>query len=254
VELMKLVSWNVNGLRACINKGFLDFFREADSDIFCIQEIKLQEGQIDLDLGGYRQYWNYAAKKGYSGTAVFTRHTPLSVQYGIGKQEHDQEGRVITLEFEDFFLVNVYTPNSQRGLARLAYRMEWEDAFRDYLKELDTGKPVIICGDLNVAHKEIDIKNPASNRKSAGFTDEERAKMTELLAQGFTDTFRHFYPDKKDAYTWWSYFSNARERNVGWRIDYFLVSDRLQDSLHDAGILADVMGSDHCPVTLELKK
>ncbi|MDD2283074.1 MAG: exodeoxyribonuclease III [Eubacteriales bacterium] len=250
---MKLASWNVNGLRACVNKGFLESFAAIDSDIFCLQEIKLQEGQIHLDLEGYQQYWNYAVKKGYSGTAVFTRLTPLSVQYGLGQAEHDREGRVLNLEFDDFYLVNVYTPNSQRGLARLEYRLEWEDVFREYLKELDSKKPVIICGDLNVAHKEIDIKNPASNRKNAGFTDEERAKLTELLDQGFIDTFRHFYPDKKDAYSWWSYFSNARERNIGWRIDYFLVSDRLKKSLTDAAILSYIMGSDHCPVTLELE-
>ena len=250
---MKLISWNVNGLRACINKGFLEFFQEADSDIFCLQETKLQEGQIHLDLEGYQQYWNYAVKKGYSGTAVFTRRNPLSVQYGLGQPEHDREGRVLNLEFDDFYLVNVYTPNSQRGLARLEYRLEWEDVFREYLKELDSKKPVIICGDLNVAHKEIDIKTPASNRKIAGFTDEERAKMTELLDLGFIDTFRHFYPDKKDAYSWWSYFSNARERNIGWRIDYFLVSDRLKEALTDAAILSEIMGSDHCPVTLELE-
>ena len=250
---MKLASWNVNGLRACMNKGFLDSFAAINSDIFCLQEIKLQEGQIHLDLEGYQQYWNYAVKKGYSGTAVFTRLNPLSVQYGLGQPEHDREGRVLNLEFEDFYLVNVYTPNSQRGLARLEYRMEWEDVFREYLKELDSKKPVIICGDLNVAHKEIDIKNPASNRKNAGFTDEERAKLTELLDQGFVDSFRHFYPDKKDAYSWWSYFSNARERNIGWRIDYFLVSDRLKESLTDAAILSEIIGSDHCPVTLELE-
>ncbi|HBI56045.1 MAG TPA: exodeoxyribonuclease III [Firmicutes bacterium] len=250
---MKLISWNVNGLRACLNKDFLEFFQEADSDIFCLQEIKLQEGQIHLDLEGYQQYWNYAVKKGYSGTAVFTRLNPLSVQYGLGQAEHDREGRVLNLEFDDFYLVNVYTPNSQRGLARLEYRMEWEDVFRKYLKRLDQTKPVVICGDLNVAHKEIDIKNPASNRKNAGFTDEERAKMTELLNQGFIDSFRHFFPDKKDAYSWWSYFSNARERNVGWRIDYFLVSDRLKESLTDAAILSEIMGSDHCPVILELE-
>ena len=250
---MKFISWNVNGLRACINKGFLEFFQEADSDIFCLQETKLQEGQIHLDLEGYQQYWNYAVKKGYSGTAVFTRRNPLSVQYGLGRPEHDREGRVLNLEFDDFYLVNVYTPNSQRGLARIEYRMEWEDVFREYLTELDSKKPVVICGDLNVAHKEIDIKNPASNRKNAGFTDEERAKMTELLDQGFIDSFRHFYPDKKDAYSWWSYFSNARERNIGWRIDYFLVSDRLKESLSDAAILSEIMGSDHCPVTLELE-
>lgn len=249
---MKLISWNVNGLRACVEKGFLEFFLQADADIFCLQEIKLQAGQIQLDLDGYWQYWNYAEKKGYSGTAVFTRVKPLAEYYGINLPVHDQEGRVITLEFESFFLVNVYTPNSQRGLARLEYRLEWEEAFQSYLKELDARKPVIVCGDLNVAHKEIDIKNPATNRKNAGFTDEERQKMTELLAKGFTDTFRHFYPDKVDAYTWWSYFRKARERNVGWRIDYFLVSDRLKAILADASILAQIMGSDHCPVVLEL--
>lgn len=249
---MKLISWNVNGLRACINKGFLDFFTEANSDIFCVQETKLQEGQVELDMEGYQQYWNCAVKKGYSGTAVFTRIEPLSVNYGIGQEVHDQEGRVITLEFPEFYLVNVYTPNSQRGLARLDYRMEWEGAFQAYLRELDEEKPVVICGDLNVAHKEIDIKNPSSNRKNAGFTDEERGKMTELLDKGFVDTFRHFYPDKKHAYTWWSYFSNARERNSGWRIDYFLTSARMNNTLVDAGILPEIMGSDHCPVVLEL--
>lgn len=250
---MKMISWNVNGLRACIKKGFLDFFQEADSDIFCLQETKLQEGQVELDLEGYEQYWNCAVKKGYSGTAVFTKVKPLSVNYGIGQEVHDQEGRVITLEFPEFYLVNVYTPNSQRGLARLDYRMEWEDAFQAYLKDLDEQKPVVLCGDLNVAHKEIDIKNPSSNRKNAGFTDEERARMTELLDKGFIDTFRHFYPDKEHAYTWWSYFRNARERNSGWRIDYFLVSERLEDSLDGAEILSDIMGSDHCPAVLELK-
>ena len=250
---MKLISWNVNGLRACVGKGFLDFFKAADSDIFCLQETKLQQGQIDLDLEGYEQYWNYAVKKGYSGTAVFTKHSPLSVKYGIGKEEHDQEGRVITLEFAEFYLVNVYTPNSQRGLARLEYRMEWEADFTNYLKELDSEKPVILCGDLNVAHKEIDLKNPKNNKKNAGFSDEERAKMTELQDQGFIDTFRHFYPDKTEAYSWWSYFRNARERNSGWRIDYFVVSERLKDQLVDAQIHADIMGSDHCPVSLEIK-
>jgi len=249
---MKLISWNVNGLRACLNKGFMDFFNEADSDVFCLQETKLQEGQVELDLEGYEQYWNCAVKKGYSGTAVFTKTTPLSVNYGIGQEVHDQEGRVITLEFEHFYLVNVYTPNSQRGLARLEYRMEWENAFQNYLQKLDAMKPVVLCGDLNVAHKEIDIKNPASNRKNAGFTDEERQKMTELLNKGFIDSFRHFYPDKEHAYTWWSYFRNARERNSGWRIDYFLISKRLKDSLVDAAIHADILGSDHCPVALEL--
>lgn len=245
---MRLISWNVNGLRACIGKGFLDFFHESEADIFCLQEIKLQQGQIHLELEGYHQYWNYAVKKGYSGTAIFSRHKPLSVKYGIGQLVHDQEGRVITLELKDFYLVNVYTPNSQRGLARLEYRMEWEQAFQEYIQGLDQSKPVIICGDLNVAHKEIDIKNPAANRKNAGFTDEERGKMTDLLDKGFTDSYRHFYPDKADAYTWWSYFRNARERNIGWRIDYFLVSDRLQTNLQDAFILPDIMGSDHCPV------
>lgn len=249
---MKLISWNVNGLRACINKGFLDFFKEAGSDIFCIQETKLQEGQVELDLKGYEQYWNSAVKKGYSGTAVFTKIKPLNVQKGIGQEVHDQEGRVLTLEFDKFFLVNVYAPNSQDGLARLAYRMEWEEAFQGYLMNLDAKKPVIICGDLNVAHKEIDIKNPSSNRKNAGFTDEERAKLTQLLDQGFIDTFRHFYPDKTGAYSWWSYFRNARERNSGWRIDYFLVSERLRDSLLSAAIHSDILGSDHCPVGLEL--
>ena len=249
---MKLVSWNVNGLRACLGKGFMEYFKTADSDIFCLQEIKLQQGQVDLDLEGYEQYWNYAVKKGYSGTAVFTKQTPISVQYGIARKEHDQEGRVITLEFNDFYLVNVYTPNSQRGLLRLDYRMEWEEAFLDHLKALDKQKPVILCGDLNVAHKEIDIKNPASNKKSAGFSDEEREKMTVLLDQGFIDTFRHFYPDKTEAYSWWSYFRNARERNSGWRIDYFVVSERLKGKLVDAEIHADIMGSDHCPVSLEI--
>ncbi|MDK2917480.1 MAG: exodeoxyribonuclease [Candidatus Petromonas sp.] len=249
---MKLVSWNVNGLRACVRKGFLEYFKEVDADIFCIQETKLQEGQIDLDLEGYEQYWNYAVKKGYSGTAVFTKKKPLSVKYGVGSEEHRQEGRVITLEFEEFYLVNVYTPNSQRGLARLDYRMLWEDVFRNYLKELDSKKPVILCGDLNVAHKEIDLKNPSSNRKNAGFTDEERAKMTELLEAGFIDTFRYFYPDKKEAYTWWSYMRKARERNAGWRIDYFIVSERLKDFLKNSQIHSNIMGSDHCPIALEI--
>ena len=249
---MRIVSWNVNGLRACVRKGFLDYFEEVDADIFCVQEIKLQEGQIDLDLDGYEQYWNYAVKKGYSGTAVFTKRKPISVSYGVGIEEHDQEGRVITLEFEKFYLVNVYTPNSQRGLTRLDYRMESEDMFREYLSELDSKKPVILCGDLNVAHKEIDLKNPATNRKNAGFTDEERGKMTELLRSGFIDTFRYFYPDKEDAYTWWSYMRKSRERNVGWRIDYFIVSERLEDKLIDSQIHSDIMGSDHCPVMLKI--
>ncbi|SES98085.1 exodeoxyribonuclease-3 [Natronincola peptidivorans] len=249
---MKLISWNVNGLRACVGKGFLDYFKEVDADIFCLQETKLQEGQIDLDLEGYHQYWNYAVKKGYSGTAIFTKVEPLSVQYGIGIEEHDQEGRVITLEFEEFHLVNVYTPNAQRGLARLDYRMTWEDTFRSYLRELDAKKPVILCGDLNVAHKEIDLKNAKSNRKSAGFTDEEREKMTDLLGNGFIDSFRYFYPDKEDAYTWWSYMGKARERNVGWRIDYFIVSEKLENQMKNAEIHPHVMGSDHCPVVLEI--
>ncbi|WP_416197104.1 MAG: exodeoxyribonuclease III [Sporanaerobacter sp.] len=250
---MKLISWNVNGIRACMKKGFLDYFKEVDADIFCIQETKLQEGQIELDLEGYYDYWNYAEKKGYSGTAVFTKKKPLSVKYGVGIEEHDKEGRVITLEYKDFYLVNVYTPNSQRELARLEYRMDWEDMFRSYLLELDSKKPVIICGDLNVAHKEIDLKNPSINRKNAGFTDEERGKMTELLNSGFIDTFRYFYPDKEEAYTWWSYITKARERNAGWRIDYFLVSKELEDRLIAAEIHSDVMGSDHCPVVLEIK-
>ncbi len=249
---MKLVSWNVNGLRACVKKGFLDYFKEVDADIFCVQETKLQEGQIQLDLEGYHQYWNYAEKKGYSGTAVFTKDKPLEVRYGLGIEEHDKEGRVITLEYDDFFLVNVYTPNSQRELARLDYRMRWEDDFRVYLKDLDSNKPVILCGDLNVAHKEIDLKNPSSNRRNAGFTDEEREKMTQLLEAGFIDTFRYFYPDKEGAYTWWSYITRARERNAGWRIDYFIVSKRLKDRLKDAQIHSEVMGSDHCPVYLEI--
>lgn len=250
---MRLISWNVNGLRACVKKGFLDYFNEVDADIFCVQETKLQEGQIDLELGGYYQYWNYAERKGYSGTAVFTKDKPLSVKYGIGIEKHDNEGRVITLEYEDFYLVNVYTPNSQRELARLDYRMRWQDDFKDYLKKLDLIKPVILCGDLNVAHKEIDIKNPDTNRRSAGFTDEEREKMTELLNEGFIDTFRYFYPDKEDAYTWWSYMRKSRERNIGWRIDYFIVSERLKDRLKDAQIHSDIMGSDHCPILLEIE-
>lgn len=250
---MKLVSWNVNGLRACVRKGFLNYFEEVDADIFCVQETKLQEGQIDLNLPGYHQYWNYAEKKGYSGTAVFTKDKPLDVKYGLGIEEHDKEGRVITLEFEYFYLVNVYTPNSQRELTRLDYRMIWEDEFRNYLKELDSIKPVILCGDLNVAHKEIDLKNPSTNRRNAGFTDEERGKMTELLGTGFIDTFRYFYPDKEDAYTWWSYMRKARDRNVGWRIDYFIVSERFKDRLKDAQIHSEVMGSDHCPVMLEIE-
>ena len=251
---MKLVSWNVNGLRACMGKGFMDFFKEADADIFCIQESKLQEGQISLELPGYHQYWNYAVKKGYSGTAIFTKEEPLSVSYGLGLEEHDQEGRVITLEFPDFYMVTVYTPNSQDGLARLDYRMTWEEEFLKYLKKLEEKKPVIFCGDLNVAHKEIDLKNPKTNRKNAGFTDEERAKFTSLVDAGFIDTFRYFYPDLKDAYSWWSYRFHAREKNAGWRIDYFLVSPQLKERLEDAVIYKDVFGSDHCPVALILKE
>ena len=249
---MKLISWNVNGLRACMKKGFEDFFKEVDADIFCVQETKLQEGQIDFCPEGYECYWNYAERKGYSGTAVFTKKKPLEVIFGIGIDEHDHEGRVITLEYEDFYFVTVYTPNSQSELARLSYRMRWEDAFRDYLKELDAHKPVIVTGDMNVAHEEIDLKNPKTNRKNAGFTDEERDKFSELLAAGFVDSFRYFYPDKTDAYSWWSYRFKAREKNAGWRIDYFVVSDRLNEQMKDALIYKEVMGSDHCPVGLEI--
>ncbi|SMB78895.1 exodeoxyribonuclease-3 [Desulfonispora thiosulfatigenes DSM 11270] len=249
---MKLVSWNVNGIRACVKKGFLDYFTEVDADIFSIQETKLQEGQIDLKLEGYEQYWNYAVKKGYSGTAIFTKYTPLSVTYGIGIEEHDQEGRVITMEFPNFYLVNVYTPNSQRGLLRLDYRMNWENDFQAYLQKLDSQKPVITCGDFNVAHTEIDLKNPKTNRKNAGFSDEERDKISKLLEAGFIDSFRFFYPEKTEAYTWWSYMARAREKNVGWRIDYFLVSEKLKDKIKDAQIHAEIMGSDHCPVVLEV--
>ena len=249
---MKLVSWNVNGLRACINKGFNDFFTAASADIVCLQETKMQQGQVEVHFPGYEQFWHSAEKKGYSGTAVFTRQQPLSVAYGMGIAEHDQEGRIITLEFADFQLVNVYTPNSQRGLTRLEYRMQWEDAFRDHISRLASKKPVIICGDLNVAHQEIDIKNPASNKNNAGFTQQERDKMTELLESGLTDSFRHLYPERRDAYSWWSYMSNARERNIGWRIDYFLVSRRLDQAIREAAILPEVMGSDHCPVVLEI--
>lgn len=250
---MKLISWNVNGLRAVVRKDCLDDFLDLDGDVLCLQEIKLQEGQIDLELEGYQQYWNYAEKKGYSGTAIFTRIKPLSVRYGLDIEEHDNEGRMITLEFEDFYLINVYTPNSQRGLKRLEYRMKWEDDFRYYVKNLDKVKPVIICGDLNVAHNEIDLKNPSSNRKNPGFTDDERGKMTELLGVGFIDSFRYFYPDLEDAYTWWSYITKARERNSGWRIDYFVVSEQLKDRIEDAKIHSDIMGSDHCPVELKIK-
>ncbi len=249
---MKLISWNVNGLRAAVTKGFMDSFEALDADIFCLQETKLQPHQIELELPGYEQYWNSAVKKGYSGTAVFTKQKPISVTNGIGIEEHDQEGRVITAEYDNFYLVTCYTPNSQRELARLEYRMTWEDAFRDYLLGLDSKKPVILCGDLNVAHEEIDLKNPKTNRKNAGFTDDERQKMTELLGTGFTDSFRYLYPDKTDAYSWWSYMGKARERNVGWRIDYFIVSNRIADKIVEAKIHADIMGSDHCPVELEI--
>ena len=250
---MKLISWNVNGLRACVGKNFMDFFHEIDADIFCIQESKLQEGQIDLDLPGYHQYWNYAEKKGYSGAAIFTKQEPLSVSYGIGIEEHDKEGRVITLEFEQFYMITVYTPNSQNELARLPYRMEWEDAFRGYLKKLEETKPVVVCGDLNVAHKEIDLKNPKTNRKNAGFTDEEREKFTVLLDSGFIDTFRYFYPDVEGIYSWWSYRFQARAKNAGWRIDYFLISKCLENNLKSAHIHTDILGSDHCPVECVLE-
>ena len=251
--MTKLISWNVNGLRACVGKGFLDFFREAEADVFCIQESKLQEGQIELDLPGYHQYWNYARKKGYSGTAVFTREDPISVAYGIGMEEHDTEGRVITAEFPEYYVVTCYTPNSQDGLARLDYRMKWEDDFLAYLKKLEENKPVVFCGDLNVAHKEIDLKNPKTNRKNAGFTDEERGKFTDLLAAGFVDTFRYFYPDLEGTYSWWSYRFSARAKNAGWRIDYFCVSESLKDRLVSASIHNTVMGSDHCPVELVIE-
>ena len=247
---MKLISWNVNGLRACVQKGFLDIFKELNADMFCIQESKLQEGQISLELEGYHQYWNYAIKKGYSGTAIFTRREPMSVAYGIGIEEHDQEGRVITLEFAEFYLVTVYTPNSQSELARLDYRMRWEDAFLSYLKGLEEKKPIVFCGDLNVAHKEIDLKNPKTNRKNAGFTDEERGKFSTLLGQGFIDTYRYFYPDQEGIYSWWSYRFQARKKNAGWRIDYFCVSESLKEKLVDAKIHTEIMGSDHCPVEL----
>lgn len=246
----KFISWNVNGLRACMTKGFEEYFRSADADIFCLQETKLQKGQIDFEPEGYYSYWNYAEKKGYSGTAVFTKREPLSVSFGIGVEEHDHEGRVITLEFEEYYFVTCYTPNSQNELKRLDYRMEWEDAFLGYLKALDSKKPVIFCGDLNVAHKEIDLKNPKTNRKNAGFTDEERGKFTDLLAAGFTDTYRFFYPDTEGVYSWWSYRFKAREKNAGWRIDYFGVSQRLEDKLVSADIHTDIFGSDHCPVEL----
>ncbi|MBE5781812.1 MAG: exodeoxyribonuclease III [Clostridiales bacterium] len=250
---MKLISWNVNGLRAVMGKNFMEAFAALDADIFCLQETKLQEGQIALDLPGYHQYWHYAEKKGYSGTAIFSRFPALNVAYGIGVEEHDHEGRVITLEFEDFYLITVYTPNSQRELTRLSYRMQWEDAFLSHLKKLEEHKPVIFCGDLNVAHREIDLKNPKSNLRNAGFTQEERDKLTALLESGFIDTFRHFHPDEKDAYTWWSYMFHAREKNVGWRIDYFIASQSLEPRLCSAAIHPEILGSDHCPVELVLK-
>ncbi len=250
--MLRMISWNVNGLRACLDKGFREFVKDIDADMICLQETKLSKGQLQLELEGYHLYWNYAIKKGYSGTAIFTRQKPLAETSGIGMEEHDNEGRVLTLEFDDFYLVNVYTPNSQRELARLQYRMTWEDAFRCYLLKLDALKPVIVCGDMNVAHEEIDIRNAASNRKNAGFTDEERGKFSELLGTGFIDTFRYFYPDRKDAYTWWSYMFNARENNVGWRLDYFCVSERLKGRLLGAGIRPEVPGSDHCPIELTL--
>ena len=249
---MKFISWNVNGLRAVVTKGFEDIFRELDADFFCLQETKLQEGQIDLSFDGYQSYWNYAEKKGYSGTAIFTKHTPLSVSYGIGIEEHDREGRVITLEYEDFYLVTVYTPNSQNELKRLDYRMQWEDDFLRYIKRLEEQKPVIYCGDLNVAHTEIDLKNPKTNRKNAGFTDEEREKMTTVLSSGFTDTWRSLNPDTEGVYSWWSYRFSARQKNAGWRIDYFIVSDRIMDKVEDAKIHTDIFGSDHCPVELDI--
>lgn len=249
---MKFISWNVNGIRACLEKGFLEYFNSSNADFFCIQETKCQEGQVKLDLNNYYQYWNYAEKKGYSGTAIFSKVPPLSVSYGINKDHHNQEGRVITLEFENFYLINVYTPNSQEELARLDYRIEWENDFRTYLLSLNFIKPIIVCGDLNVAHQEIDLKNPKSNRKNAGFSDKEREKFSELLSSGFIDTFRFFYPDLKDAYSWWSYRFKAREKNVGWRIDYFLVSNSLEKTINGASIHKDVLGSDHCPVELVL--
>lgn len=250
--VMKMVSWNVNGLRACVTKGFVDIFNKLDADIFCLQETKLQEGQIDLPLEGYYQYWNYAEKKGYSGTAIFTKKEPLVVTNGIGIDEHNTEGRVITLEFQDFFFVTCYTPNSQNELKRLDYRMKWEDDFREYLLRLNKKKPVILCGDLNVAHNEIDLKNPKTNRKNAGFSDEEREKMTKLLNSGFTDSFRYLYPNKEGIYSWWSYRFNARKNNAGWRIDYFITSDSIKDKIIDSKIHTDIMGSDHCPVELDI--
>lgn len=249
---MKCISWNVNGIRACMEKGFMDFFNRTDADFFCLQETKIQPGQIELDMPGYFQYYNYAVKKGYSGTAIFTKREPVSVMYGIGMEEHDREGRVITLEYDDFYMVTCYTPNSKQELLRLDYRMVWEDDFKTYLKKLEETKPVIVCGDLNVAHKEIDLKNPKTNRHNAGFTDEERGKMTALLEDGFIDTFRYFYPDQTDIYSWWSYRFQARAKNAGWRIDYFLASDALKDKLQDAKIHTEILGSDHCPVELDI--
>lgn len=249
---MRFISWNVNGLRACMQKGFMDYFLQQEPDFFCLQEIKLQEGQIDLQIPGYSIYWNYAQKKGYSGTAIITKHIPISVQYGIGVEDLDTEGRVITLEYDQFYLVTCYTPNAQQGLARIDHRLKWEEAFCQYLTQLDQNKPVILCGDLNVAHQEIDLKNPSSNRGNAGFSDEERACFTKLLSKGFTDTFRYLYPDKTGAYSWWSYRFNARANNAGWRIDYFLVSDRLASQVSEADIHSDITGSDHCPVSLSL--
>ena len=249
---MKLISWNVNGIRACVNKGFIDFFKEQNADIFCIQETKCQEGQIDLEFDGYKSFWNSAEKKGYSGTCIFTKKEPISVSYGIGIEEHDKEGRVITLEFDKFYMVDIYTPNSKRELERLDYRCIWEDEIRKYLLNLNKQKPVIMCGDLNVAHKEIDLKNPKTNRGNAGFTDEERQKMTELLSAGFTDSFRYLYPDLTDQYSWWSYMGRAREKNIGWRIDYFIVSNDISKNIQDAYIYPEVFGSDHCPVGLKI--
>ena len=250
---MKFISWNVNGIRACLTKGFMDFFNNVDADIFCLQETKVQGGQVELELNGYHQYWNYAEKKGYSGTAIFTKKEPLSVSYGLGIEEHDKEGRVITLEFEDFYFITVYTPNSKSELERLDYRMVWEDEFRNYMKKLEEKKPVVVCGDLNVAHKEIDLKNPKPNRGNAGFTDEERAKFTELMNAGFIDTFRYFYPEQEGIYSWWSYRFKAREKNAGWRIDYFLTSGTMKDRLVSAKIHTEILGSDHCPVELVIK-
>lgn len=250
---VKMISWNVNGIRACVKKGFMDYFKDVDADVFCIQESKLQEGQIEMDLPGYHQYWNYAQKKGYSGTALFSKKEPISVSYGLGIEEHDNEGRVITAEYEDYYVVTCYTPNSKTELERLDYRMVWDDAFRNHLLALDEKKPVLFCGDLNVAHNEIDLKNPKTNRRSAGFTDEERGKMTELLGVGFIDTFRYLYPDAEGAYSWWSYLGKARDRNAGWRIDYWCVSERLKEKIKEAEIHSAILGSDHCPVMLDIE-